>query len=78
MTHDPMTGPMNALPTKEDELFRCREKINRMKDWEKRLTLIIESTSIPVVAIDENHRITHCNKAYEKLLGIRDVPMMGT
>jgi PAS domain S-box-containing protein len=62
----------------ERELSECRRSADALKQHEKRLSLIIQSSAIPALAIDKNHVITHCNKAYEKLRGIPAEKMVGT
>ena len=62
----------------ERELSECREALGTLKQIEKRLSLIIQSSAIPALVIDKNHVITHCNKAYEKLRGIPADKMVGT
>ncbi|MFH1124892.1 MAG: PAS domain S-box protein, partial [Pseudomonadota bacterium] len=48
------------------------------RERERRLSLIVERSPLPTLVIDENHIITHCNKAYEKLKGIPAKEMIGT
>jgi len=62
----------------ERELSECRREVETLKQVEKRLSLIIQSSAIPALVIDKNHVITHCNKAYEKLRGIPADKMVGT
>jgi len=62
----------------ERELSECRREVETLKQVEKRLSLIIQSSAIPALVIDKNHIITHCNKAYEKLRGIPADKMVGT
>jgi len=62
----------------ERELSECRSSVDTLKQHEKRLSLIIQSSAIPALVIDKNHVITHCNKAYEKLRGIPVDKMVGT
>lgn len=42
------------------------------------LTQIINNTSIPTFVIDHNHRVTHWNRACEKLTGYPALEMVGT
>ncbi|MGE5839071.1 MAG: PAS domain S-box protein [Deltaproteobacteria bacterium] len=70
-----LAGKVNLL---ERELSECRRVVEALKDKEKRLSLIIQSSAIPALVIDKNHVITHCNKAYEKLSGIPARKMVGT
>lgn len=69
------TGKASNL---ERELSECRRALDALKQSEKRLSLIIQSSAIPALVIDKNHVITHCNKAYEKLRGIPAAQMVGT
>jgi len=62
----------------ESELSECRRSLDALKQQGKRLSLIIQSSAIPALAIDKNHVITHCNRAYEKLRGIPADKMVGT
>ena len=62
----------------ERQLDECRKSVQALKNSEKRLSRIIESSAIPALVIDKNHVITHCNKAYEKLRGIPAEKMVGT
>ena len=45
---------------------------------EKRLSQIVQGTSIPTFVIDDTHTIIHCNKAFEKLTGISASEIIGT
>ncbi len=49
-----------------------------LRESEKRLSLIIQGSSIPTLVIDKDHVITHCNRAYEKFKGIPSEKMVGT
>jgi PAS domain S-box-containing protein len=62
----------------ERDLSECRREVETLKQVDKRLSLIIQSSAIPALVIDKNHVITHCNKAYEKLRGIPADQMVGT
>jgi len=44
----------------------CMSQENRNREI---LTQIIHGSPIPIFVIDQQHRITHCNKAYERLAG---------
>jgi len=52
----------------EENLFESKE----------RLAQIIHGNSIPTFVIDQNHHITHWNKALEKLTGISGAEAVGT
>jgi len=62
----------------EKALAACKEEKETLRESEKRLSLIIRDSAVPALAIDENHVITHCNRAYEKLKGIPAERMIGT
>ena len=62
----------------EEALAACKKENETLRESEKRLSLIIQGSAIPALVIDENHVITHCNRAYEKLKGIPAEKMIGT
>ena len=45
---------------------------------EKRLVQIVQGLSIPAFVIDQNHIVTHCNRALETLTGISAGALVGT
>jgi PAS domain S-box-containing protein len=45
---------------------------------EKEFSLIVQGLSIAAFVIDDNHVITHCNRAFEKLTGIPASSLVGT
>jgi PAS domain S-box-containing protein len=49
-----------------------------LKDSEKRLAQIVHGSPIPTFVIDNNHTITHCNRAFENLKGVRADKIIGT
>ncbi|MCU0594026.1 MAG: PAS domain S-box protein [Desulfobacterota bacterium] len=49
-----------------------------LRESEKRLTRILQGLSIAAFVIDENHVITHCNKAFENLTGFSAEALVGT
>ena len=49
-----------------------------LRESEKRLSQIIQGTSIPTFVIDNRHLITHWNKACESLTGVSARDMIGT
>jgi PAS domain S-box-containing protein len=51
-----------------------RERIRR----EQTLAQIIQGSTIPTFVIDQNHRVTHWNKALERLTGHKAQDMVGT
>lgn len=73
--HDDLSRRIEDL---ERELAQCRKASSLLHEHDKRLALIVQFSSIPTLVVDENHVITHCNKAYEKLKGIPAESMIGT
>jgi PAS domain S-box-containing protein len=71
-------GLVRRVRELEQALAESREAHDSLKESEKRLSLIIQGSSIPTLVIDENHAITHCNKAYERFRGIPADRMVGT
>lgn len=49
-----------------------------LKESKKRLSQIVQGLSIAAFVIDENHVITHCNKAFENLTGFSAEVLVGT
>jgi PAS domain S-box-containing protein len=49
-----------------------------LRESEKRLSRILQGLSIAAFVIDENHVITHCNKAFENLTGFSAQALVGT
>jgi PAS domain S-box-containing protein len=70
--------PEKNISELESALEECRKTNGLLQESEKRLSLIIQGSSIPTLVIDKNHVITHCNKAYEKFKGIPSEKMVGT
>lgn len=68
----------------EANLLLAKEIADRKKAEESlqenknRLTQIIHGNSIPTFVIDQHHRITHWNKALERLTGISSSETIGT
>ncbi len=50
-------------------------KLKKNKDW---LSQIVEGSSVPLFVIDEDHKVTHWNKACENLTGISKDDLVGT
>jgi len=49
-----------------------------VRESEKRLVEIVQGLTIPTFVIDQNHVITHCNRALENLIGISAAELIGT
>jgi PAS domain S-box-containing protein len=49
-----------------------------LRESEKKLSQIVLGLSIAAFVIDENHVITHCNRAFENLTGISASELVGT
>jgi len=69
---------LQRLRELESDLTLCKEELTVSREREKRLSLIVQGSSIPTLVVDANHVITHCNKAYERLKGIAADRMIGT
>lgn len=72
-----------AIPS-ETNVLLAKEITDRkqaeesLQENEDRLTQIIHGNSIPTFVIDQDHRITHWNKALERLTGISSSETVGT
>jgi signal transduction histidine kinase len=64
----------------EKEVVKYKEKEMELalRNSEKKLTQAVEGNSIPTFIIDNNHFITHWNKACESLTGISAAEIVGT
>jgi PAS domain S-box-containing protein len=62
----------------ERRMAGCEETLEAFREREKRLSLIVQGSSMPTLVVDENHVITHCNRAYETFKGIPAEKMIGT
>jgi PAS domain S-box-containing protein len=62
----------------EKEVIKCKEMELALRNSEKKLTQAVEGNSIPTFIIDNNHFITHWNKACESLTGISAAEIVGT
>jgi len=68
---------LGAIETLQDITER-REAEQALRESEKRLSMIVQGTPIPTFVIDENHLITHCNRALENLTRIQAHEIVGT
>ncbi len=66
----------NVLLAKE--IYDRKQAEDSLQENKDRLTQIIHGNSIPTFVIDQNHRITHWNKALERLTGISSAETVGT
>ncbi|MFZ7112208.1 MAG: PAS domain S-box protein [Desulfatiglandales bacterium] len=66
-----------AVETLQDVTDRRRAE-EAVRQREQRLTQIVRGSSIPTFVIDNNHRITHCNRAFENMIGISSEELIGT
>ncbi len=62
----------------EDNLHDTQLTIRLLLEKEHELSNIIESIPIAAFVIDREHRVTHCNKAYERLTGYNRVEILHT
>lgn len=68
----------NALRRLESQLKMAHLTIRYLQDNEQKRSQILESINIPAFAIDNSHRIIHCNKSYEQLTGLRKKEVLYT
>ncbi len=62
----------------EKEVVKYKEMELALRNTEKKLTQAVAGNSIPTFIIDNNHFITHWNKACESLTGISAAEIVGT
>ncbi|MBW2614906.1 MAG: PAS domain S-box protein [Deltaproteobacteria bacterium] len=62
----------------EKEAAERKKTEDALRVSEKRLFQILQETSIPTFVIDNNHKVTHVNRAYENLTGISALEIIGT
>ena len=62
----------------EKELTHCEVDKRALEGRERRLSSIVEGITIPILAIDKDHVITPCNRAYEKFKKVSARDMIGT
>jgi PAS domain S-box-containing protein len=68
---------IGAVETLQDVTER-RVAEELLRESEKKLTQIVQGTSIPTFVINEQHIMTHCNRAYENLTKISASTILGT
>ncbi len=66
-TYEKLKGRIKSL---EQETFRRQTAEERLREAEKRLWQIVQGTTIPTFVIDDNHVVTHWNRALENMSGI--------
>jgi len=66
------------VKTLEMKLAERKKEESSLRAIEERLSQILRETSIPTFVIDNNHIVTHINKAYENLTGILADEIIGT
>ncbi len=73
-------GVGNVLGSVEtlQKVTERRRTEEALKESEKTLYQIVEGSSIPTFVINRNHIMTHCNRAFENLTGIRRSSVLGT
>ncbi|NQT57180.1 MAG: PAS domain S-box protein, partial [Desulfobacteraceae bacterium] len=66
------------VKTLRNELAEQKREKSSLRESKDRLSQILQETSIPIFVIDNNHMVTHVNKAYENLTGISADEIIGT
>jgi PAS domain S-box-containing protein len=62
----------------EERSDRSREVESELWEHEEAVSQIIKGSTIPTFVIDRDHKVTHWNKALEKLVNISAVEVVGT
>jgi PAS domain S-box-containing protein len=68
----------NKIKTLEKAITRHQKRAAALWQNQERLTQIIESIPIPAFVIDNDHIVTHYNRAMENLTGISADEIVGT
>jgi PAS domain S-box-containing protein len=68
---------VGAVETLQDVTER-RVAEELLRESEKKLAQIVQGTSIPTFVINDQHIMTHCNRAYENLTKISASTILGT
>ncbi len=74
-TYEQLEQRVHAL---EKEVAKRKKGEATLRESKDRLSQILRETAIPTFVIDNNHRVTHVNKAYENLTGIPADEIIGT
>ena len=69
-----ITGAIETL----QDVTKRRNAEEALREGEKRLSQIVQGSSIPTLVIDNKHTITHCNRAFENLRGVSAEKIIGT
>jgi len=79
MLEDPTCNALKErINSLEVELNECRQNEKRLLKEKERLSQILQETAIPTFVIDNDHVLTHVNKAFENLTGISAAEIIGT
>ena len=69
---------LKKIKALEKENAKLKADKGALKETEDKYRQIIHGNAIPTFVIDNNHILTHCNRAYEKLTGIQAHTVIGT
>ena len=61
-----------------EDMSRRKKKQRRFEKKKNRLNQIVEGSSVPMFVIDEDHEVTHWNKACENLTGLEKDDIVGS
>ncbi|MEW6663659.1 MAG: PAS domain S-box protein [Thermodesulfobacteriota bacterium] len=73
-TEGNVTGAIETL----QDITERRQTEEALKESEKKLSQIVQGSPIPTFVVDNNHMVTHMNRALEKLRGIQAHEIVGT
>ncbi len=74
-TYEELETRIKDLTAENATLRAAREEFTANEEM---FSQIVDGTPIATFVIDEDHRITHCNKAWENLTGIPAAELLGT
>ena len=60
------------------EAARCKAAEEALRMSKENLSQIVQGNAIPTFVIDNKHRITYCNRAFENLTGLAADKLIGT
>ncbi|ARJ66706.1 hypothetical protein WV31_14020 [Magnetospirillum sp. ME-1] len=75
--HDGTGKVVGAVETLRDITHEKRAE-QALKESEHRLAAIVDGCPVPLFVIDENHKVTHWNRACEAIIGVPAAQMLGT